>query len=264
MYDQADLSVLATTQTVLTVPALHSSLQLHVPAAVPQGQGFTASLDVTLDADVPVTAWADVLANSPAGCPRTPLGEPRSADNVIDEDIQDHAQPSGTVTVKSEYIAPRGSGNQLVCAWLLDNWSVNVNPQPVVAGPVSAVVTVAHRLLFKGHTSQGFGITVGAAPFAAQILGVGFRERLRCGARTSIQKVILSADAFGVVRPDSSGRFAITERGDGRTTKLRARITGKTMTGTLSDSGAFTHFVGVQSQRVHCTAGRVRFTARAK
>jgi hypothetical protein len=78
-----------------------------------------------------------------------------------------------------------------------------------------------------------------------------------------VQKVILSADAFGVVRPNGSGRFTIKERGDGRTTKLHGRITGKAMTGTLSDSGAFTRFVGVRSQRVRCSAGRVSFTARA-
>jgi hypothetical protein len=270
MYDQATNEVLATARSVISVPPLHATMKLDVPG-VSTG-AFTVRLSVTLDYGVPVTAWVDVMPDTGHGCPSRPGAEPRSANNVIDQDIEVSKRPAGTTTVKAATSAVSG-GRQLVCAWLLDNWSVNVNPKPVVAGPVAARVSIAHGKLFKGHTSQHFSITLAAAPLAKNILGAQFNERLHCNGtplllgRTPWNRVYsetLTGLIFGVARPDKHGRFKIRQNADGRTTILHGRVMGKTITGTFTDSGPSWAFTGNHAQSLRCTTGTVHFSARSK
>jgi hypothetical protein len=267
LYDQATSQVLTRTQTVVNVAPLHAAMRLHAPAAT--AGNYAIALDVSIDAGVPVTAIVDAMPKSASGCPGTP---PPSADSAIDGDLEETQPPSGTITIAADNVPVLSGGPQLLCAWLLDNWTVNAIPQPVVLGPVSATVAVAHNLVFKGGTAQNETIKLYAQPFASDILAVQFRARFHCagtpryanGKRwNGFATDTLSYVVFGAAKPDASGRFTIREHfSSSHVAIVHGRVQGKTITGTLSDrarSSAFTHN---PRQSLRCQTGTVAFTAR--
>jgi hypothetical protein len=270
LYDQATSQVLAASETVVNVAPLHATMQLHVPAAT--AGNYPITLDVTLDSSVPVTAWVDTMPNQPNGCPTTPAGAPASAENPIDDDLEETQAPGGTIVTSAQNAPLLSGGPQLVCAWLLDDWSVNVNPQPVVAGPIWATVTVAHNLVFKGRTSQKQPIKLFARPFASDILAVQFRARFRCDGRprfvngkrwNGFTNETLSYVVFGAAKPDTSGRFTIREHfSRSHVVVLHGRVQGKTVAGTLSDRARSSTFTDNPRQSLRCQTGTVAFTAR--
>jgi hypothetical protein len=267
LYDQATSVVLARTQTIVNVAPVHAALQLHVPAAT--AGTYPVTLDVTIDSGVPVTAIVDEMPKTASGCPKAP---PPSADSAIDDDLEDAQPPSGTISTSAPNVAPLSGGPQLVCAWLLDNWTVNANPRPVVLGPISATVTVAHNLVFEGHTAQKKSIELFATPFAADILAVQFRARFHCvgtprfangkrwnGAATES----LSGLVFGAAKPDATGRFTIREHfSRSHVAVVHGRVQGKTITGTLTDRVRSSQFTHNPHQNLSCQTGTVPFTAR--
>jgi hypothetical protein len=267
LYDQATSAVLARTQTVVNVAPIHATMQLHAPAAT--AGDYPVKLDVSIDAGVPVTAIVDEIPKSPSGCPKVP---PPSAESAIDADLEDTQQPSGTITESAPNVAPVSNGPQLVCAWLLDNWSVDVFPQPVLLGPISAAVAIAHNLVFTGHTSQNQAIKLFATPFAGDILTVQFRARFHCAGapRTPDGKLwnrfgneFLSYVVFGAAKPDAGGRFTIRERFTSiHVVVVHGRVQGKTITGTLSDRARSTVFTHSPHLGPRCTTGTIGFTAR--
>jgi hypothetical protein len=242
-------------------------MQLHVPAAT--AGDYSIRLDVSIDAGVPVTANVDTMPKTASGCPGAP---PRSADSAIDDDLEDTQQPNGTITTSAQNVAPLSGGPQLVCAWLLDNWTVNAIPQPVVAGPISATVTVAHNLVFKGRTAQNQTIKLFALPFASDIAAVQFRARFHCagapryrnGKRwNGFASEDLSYVVFGTAKPDSSGRFTIREYfSSSHVAVVHGRVQGKTISGTLSDKARSSTFTHNPRQSLRCQTGTVGFTAK--
>ena len=261
--------VLARTQTTFTVPRLHAAMTLHAPGTI-AASTVKVTLNVALDGGVPVSAVVDLLSRA-GKCADSPAGEPKSANDVIDEPLPDVSPPSGTASVSAS-VTFGTPGRHVLCAWLLDAWSNAVHPA-VVAGPVSATVTVAGNEAFTGKTSQHLPISFATLPFARHILGIAFEVRFRCdgvprypsGHRwNGVAKESLSAFTYGVLSPDAHGRFALKLNGNrNHRIDIHGRVAGKTISGTITDRIASWIFTGNRRQQLSCRAGTERYTAHA-
>jgi hypothetical protein len=273
LVDQSTTQVLAAANAMLTVGALHASLQLAVPSRIDPGQSLAPSLTADVQAGIPVIADADVKPNrGGAHCAANPDAEPTSAVNVINASLTDTQQPSGAVT-------GTGSGSlnapdqYLLCGWLLKGWTQSTNP-PVVSGPVSAVVTVVAPQTFRGHTSQHRQISITVTAVERVISDIAYVDRLRCNGRAvfatgeawnGVWNSEFTSGTLGTLHIGGSGRFSLGLDGNpAHTFDMKGKLTGKRLTGSFIEKGRAYAFTEVSGETARCTTGRVAFTAGAR
>jgi hypothetical protein len=266
LYDQQYPSVvLAHAQQTLTVPKLSANLQITAPGTVARGNGANVSVSATLPSGVTVEVVVDAFSkHSHPTCPSRP---PSNADSALDEMLTGTSQPVRASTTEPVTV----TNSTLLCAWLLDGWSGSDSPA-VVSGPVAATVSAAPPLTFRGHTAQHRSMSILTSPFASAIMGVQFGVHLRCNGTprlltgrpwNGVDKETISAFIFGHVKPDHSGRFKIRLTSNPRHTfTLKARISGKTIIGSFTETGRSWVFTQNHGQNLRCSSGSVKFSLR--
>ena len=264
--DQATGTVLAAAGQSFSVPGLGATLALHAPAAIANGSYTAFTFDITLPANIPVTAIVDVFDERHwTSCPAKPEDAP-NATQPITQDVT--STSSATVHLNGNF-SPPGSGAVLLCGWLEDAWS-NAVPAPVVSGPVAASVTQVGNYKFHGQTAQHKPMAIFTTPFAGRILGVNFTARLHCNGTPKLTtgkrwKGVthqgVSAIVFGIAKPDQHGRFAIRLTGNpNHAFTLAGRVSGHSITGTFTERGRSWVYTSNHAQNLSCTTGVVHFS----
>jgi hypothetical protein len=261
---------LATTSTVVTVRAVHASVQLLAPAKVDPGEAFPFTLTPTADAGVPLTAVVDMLPlHRGAQCAATPSGEPTSASTLLHAGFTDTQQPAGTVPQIGTG-QPVSLGPWLVCGWLEAGWTSSQNP-PVVAGPASATVTVVHDRVFRGRTSQHHTIAITIAPIENILTKLTYADNLHCGGHPQLAtgqpwngewSDMFTTQNFGTIHLGRTGALSLSLSAANRAFKLHARLAGNHLKGSFTEQGLAIAFTGVSGELQRCGTGTVRFSTK--